>query len=45
MSKQAKGFTYKEQYAVIVMCDGEEHQKQLYEELKGKGHNCKVVVV
>lgn len=45
MSKQPKGFTYREQYAVIVMCDGEEHQKRIYEELKEKGHNCKVVVV
>jgi hypothetical protein len=34
---------YKEQYAVIVVCDDEEHQKNVYEELLAENHNVKVV--
>lgn len=35
---------YKEQYGVIVVCDSEKHQEEVYNTLKGQGLNCKVVV-
>ena len=35
---------YSEQFGVIVVCDGEKHQSDVYEELRAKGYNCKVVV-
>ena len=35
---------YSEQYGVIVMCDGEAQQKEIYEALLEQGYNCKVVV-
>lgn len=37
-------FSYQSQFGVIVMCDDEAHQERVYEELKGHGYNCKVVV-
>lgn len=37
------GFSYKEQYGVIVMCEDEAHQKEVYESLSGMGYDCKVV--
>lgn len=43
--KQKTGYTYKQQYAVIVICNDEKHQEQIYNELKDDGHKCKVVVV
>lgn len=36
--------TYREQYGVIVVCDGERHQKRVYDQLKSVGLKCKVVV-
>ena len=36
-------FTYKEQYGVIVICDNEEEQKEIYERLHSEGYTCKVV--
>lgn len=40
-----KEITYKEQYGVIVMCDDERHQSEIYEDLKTKGLKIKVVTV
>ena len=37
------GFSYKEQYGVIVMCKDEAHQQKVYERLVGEGFECKVV--
>ncbi len=39
------GFTYKEQYAVIVICKDEEDQKDIYNRLKEEGYKLKVVAV
>jgi len=36
-------FNYQEQYGVIVMCDDEAHQREVYETLSGMDYNCKVV--
>lgn len=38
-------FKYEEQYAVTVMCDGEEQQREIYERLTEEGYTCKVVCV
>jgi len=35
---------YKEQYGVIVVCDSEEQQEEVYAKLAEQGYNCKVVV-
>ncbi|MGN0905873.1 MAG: ParB N-terminal domain-containing protein [Bullifex sp.] len=37
------GFTYKEQYGVIVMCADEDEQREIYERLTEEGYECKVV--
>jgi hypothetical protein len=34
---------YKEQYAVIVICEGESHQQEVYERLRDEGYEVKVV--
>lgn len=39
------GFTYKEQYAVIVICEDEKDQEIVYKQLKDKGYKLKVVAV
>lgn len=39
------GFTYKEQYAVVVICEDEKQQETVYNRLKEEGHTCKVVAV
>ena len=39
------GFTYKEQYAVVVICEDEKQQEAVYNRLKEEGHKCKVVAV
>ncbi len=39
------GFTYKEQYAVVVICKNEEEQKAIYDRLKEEGFKLKVVAV
>jgi ParB-like chromosome segregation protein Spo0J len=36
-------FTYQEQYGVIVMCENEEEQERIYNELTEQGLSCKVV--
>ncbi len=35
---------YKEQYGVIVICESESNQAEIYERLAGEGYDCKVVV-
>lgn len=39
----AKEFKYKQQYGVIVICETEEEQKKVFEELRQKGLKLKVV--
>ena len=39
----AEAGNYKEQYGVIVMCTGEEHQKLVFEKLKGMGMDVRIV--
>ena len=39
----AKHFNYKQQYGVIVICETEEEQIKMFEELKAKGLKLKVV--
>lgn len=35
---------YKEQYGVIVVCENEDQQEEIYAKLTEQGYNCKVVV-
>lgn len=37
------GFTYKEQYGVIVLCKDEPTQEQVYNKLRAEGYDCRVV--
>jgi hypothetical protein len=39
------GYKYRSQFGVIVTCSDEQHQKQVYEQLKSLELQCKVVVV
>jgi ParB-like chromosome segregation protein Spo0J len=39
------GVSFAEQYAVTVICKGEEHQKTIYDRLTAEGLECKVVCV
>jgi predicted 3-demethylubiquinone-9 3-methyltransferase (glyoxalase superfamily) len=39
----AKEFRYKPQYGVIVICESEEEQKKVFEELQKEGKKLKVV--
>jgi ParB-like chromosome segregation protein Spo0J len=41
--KKEASFNYQEQYGVIVMCESEAHQEEVYEALVGMGYDCKVV--
>ncbi|MBP2638278.1 MAG: ParB domain protein nuclease [Firmicutes bacterium] len=43
--KTGSQFSYHEQYGVIVICTDEQHQEKVYNELKEKGFECKVVCV
>lgn len=45
METKKKQFNYKEQYGVIVVCQSENEQKAIFEELKKKGLTLKVVTV
>jgi hypothetical protein len=36
--------SYKEQYGVIVLCEGEGHQEEVFNHLISLGYECKVVV-
>ena len=38
-----KPFLYKQQYGVIVICESEQDQIRIFEELKAKGLKLKVV--
>lgn len=44
-SDQMAGFTYKEQYAVVVICKDEKEQENIYNRLKSEGFKLKVVAV
>ena len=44
-SDRMSGFSYKQQFAVVVICKDEKEQEKVYNELKEKGHNLKVVSV
>ena len=39
------GFSYKEQYAVVVICKDEKEQENIYNRLKSEGFKLKVVAV
>ena len=39
------GFTYKEQYAVVIICEHEKQQQEIYDRLKAEGYKLKVVAV
>ena len=39
------GFAYKEQYAVIVICEDQKEQEVIYNRLKAEGLKLKVVAV
>ena len=40
-----KNYKYKPQYGVIVICDSEKQQKELFEKLKKEGLKLKIVNV
>ena len=44
-SPAKNGFKYQPKYGVIVTCDDETHQQQVYDDLKSQGYTLKVVVV
>jgi len=44
-TEATSSYDYHEQYGVIVICDGEEMQEHVFNELSGKGYNCRVVAV
>ena len=39
------GFSYKQQYAVIVICEDEKEQEKIYNQLSKEGYKLKVVAV
>lgn len=43
MNQKTKQFNYKQQYGVIVICENEDDQKKVFEELQKKGLKLKVV--
>jgi len=47
MEKQTKksNYTYKPQYGIVVICRDETHQIQLYNQLKERSLELKIVVV
>lgn len=38
-------YTYKKQFGIVVICQSEDEQKKLFDELKKQGLTLKVVVV
>lgn len=44
-SESASSFNYEEQYGVIVMCEDEAQQEEIYNRLVEEGYSCKVVAV
>lgn len=45
MGQEPKKFNYKEQFGVIVICQSEQEQKEVFEKLKKEGLTLKVVTV
>ena len=43
--KPKHSFKYREQYGVIVLCKNEAEQRRVYEQLKARGLNLRVVKV
>ncbi len=43
VKKKAAPKPYTPQYGVIVLCDGESHQEEVYNFMKKEGYRCKVV--
>lgn len=39
------GFAYRPQWAVLIVCTGEEHQKEVFERLRAMGYDLKVLTV
>lgn len=39
------GFKYREQFGVIVICKNERHQARIYNVMRRRGLECKVVTV
>jgi hypothetical protein len=39
------GYRYRQQYGVIVICKNERHQARVYNVLRRRGLDCKVVTV
>jgi hypothetical protein len=39
------GFKYREQFGVIVLCKNERDQARVYNVLRRRGHDCRVVTV
>jgi hypothetical protein len=39
------GFSYKQQFAVVVICGDEKEQESIYNRLKEEGYKLKVVAV
>lgn len=39
------GFSYKQQFAVVVICEDEKEQEAIYNRLKDEGYKLKVVAV
>lgn len=39
------GFRYRQQYGVVVLCKNEKHQARVYNVLRRRGLECKVVTV
>ncbi len=39
------GYSYKQQYGIVVICHSEQEQRELYEKLNAMGLTLKVVVV
>lgn len=44
-SDKMSGFSYKEQYAVVVICKDEKEQEEIYNRLNEEGYKLKVVAV
>ena len=44
-SENSMGFSYKEQFAVVVICKDEKEQEAIYNRLKAEGYTLKAVAV
>ena len=45
MSEKKKDFTYKPGFGVVVICENENEQREIYEKLAAQGLKLKVVCV